>query len=150
MRNITDPTSPPVAECKNGLAANVISSFDDLAHSKAFFLIEDTRGKQSLGRDVYASSRIALKNLFLINEPLAETADGRPRLVLMARTVECTEKDFNGSSCDSTSGFHATACTCASRRRIPVPCTRNKREFAFCSIAHLEWDSACIGQRGRV
>src|SRR6266571_5223693 len=102
MRNITDPTSPPVAECKNGLAANVISSFDDLAHSKAFFLIEDTRGKQSLGGDVYASSRIALKNLFLINEPLAETADGRPRLVLMARTVECTEKDFNGSSCDST------------------------------------------------
>src|SRR6266567_5914579 len=101
MRNITDPTSRPVAKCKNGLTANVISSFDDLAHSKAFFLIEDTRGKQSLWRNTDTTGRIALKNLLLINEPLAETANGRPRLVLMARTVECIEEDLDGGSCDS-------------------------------------------------
>src|SRR5260370_42532824 len=96
MRDITNPASCPVAERKDSLTTNVIGSFDDLAHGKTFFLIQDTRGKQSLGRDTDATCRIALKNLFLLDEPLAETADGRPRLVLMAPPLECTSGDPPG------------------------------------------------------
>src|SRR5947209_2058948 len=48
------------------------------------------------------------------------------------------------------SGFQATRRFCISKRGHFLNDFDKDREFAFSSIAHLEWDSARIGQRRRI